>query len=97
MIGHFGTMAVSRVAMNVGGTVSYLLSDQLGSASITANGNGGLISELRYRAWGEVRYTSGTTPTKYTYTRQYSNMADFGLMFYNARWYDPYLNHLSPR
>jgi RHS repeat-associated protein len=49
----------------------------------------GLISELRYRAWGEVRYTSGTTPTKYTYTGQYSNMADFGLMFYNARWYDP--------
>jgi hypothetical protein len=34
----------------------------------------------------------GTPPTGYTYTGQYSNTADFGLMFYNARWYDPYLH-----
>jgi RHS repeat-associated protein len=25
-------------------------------------------------------------PTKYTYTGQYSNVSDFGLTFYNARW-----------
>jgi len=31
-------------------------------------------------------------PTKYTHTGQYSNMSEFGLMYYNARWYDPYLN-----
>jgi len=36
-----------------------------------------------------VRASNGTTPTNYTYTGQYSNMGDFGLMFYNARWYDP--------
>jgi len=30
-------------------------------------------------------------PTDYTYTGQYSNVPDFGLMFYNARWYDPAL------
>jgi RHS repeat-associated protein len=42
-----------------------------------------------------VRYSSGSLPTKYTYTGQYSNMSDFGLMFYNARWYDPYLNHFT--
>ncbi|HNN13213.1 MAG TPA: RHS repeat-associated core domain-containing protein, partial [Anaerolineales bacterium] len=33
--------------------------------------------------------------TKYQYTGQYSHAADFGLMFYNARWYDPYLNHFT--
>ncbi len=38
-----------------------------------------------------MRYQSGTTATDYTYTGQYSNMDDFGLMFYNARWYDPIL------
>ena len=48
-----------------------------------------MVSELRYKAWGETRYASGSTPTKYQYTGQYSNMADFGLLFYNARWYDP--------
>ncbi|MDW8332491.1 MAG: RHS repeat-associated core domain-containing protein, partial [Cyclobacteriaceae bacterium] len=43
-------------------------------------------SEMRYTAWGEVRYTWGTTPTDYTYTGQYSNVREFGLMYYNARW-----------
>ncbi len=79
----------SRVAMSVGGTVYYVLSDQLGSTAITALGHGTKTSELRYKAWGEVRYTNGTMPTDYTYTGQYSNVNDFGPMFYNARWYDP--------
>ena len=38
-----------------------------------------------------MRYpTNGLNPgpSKYTYTGQYSNVDDFGLMFYNARWYD---------
>jgi len=34
-------------------------------------------------------------PTKYQYTGQYSYASDFGLMFYNARWYDSYLNHFT--
>ncbi len=81
----------SRVAMNAGGTLYYLLSDQLGSTSLTVKASDSSTSEMRYTAWGETRYTSGTTPTNYTYTGQYSNVGDFGLMFYNARWYDPYL------
>ena len=49
-----------------------------------------------------------TTPAyklpDYTFTGQFSYMDDpstsgategFGLMFYNARWYDPYLNHFT--
>lgn len=43
-----------------------------------------------YLPWGEARYSSGSLQTKYTYTGQYSNVADFGLMYYNARWYDSY-------
>ena len=79
----------SRVAMNVNGTVSYLLSDQLGSTSITADGNGNKLTELRYKAWGEIRYTSGT-PTNYQYTGQYA-YASLGLDYYVARFYDPAL------
>lgn len=52
--------------MNVGGTVYYQPSDQLGSTSITTNASGTKVAELRYKAWGEVRYTYQTTPTKYT-------------------------------
>ncbi len=48
-----------------------------------------------YKPWGEVRYSSGTLPTDYTYTGQYSHTADFGLMYYNARWYDPALGRFA--
>jgi len=85
----------SRIAMRVNSTLSYLLTDHLGSTSITANSNGALVSELRYKPWGETRYSNGTTPTKYTYTGQYSNVSDFGLYFYNARWYDPALGRFA--
>ena len=54
-----------------------------------------LVPELRHKPWGETRYTSGTTPTNYTYTGQYSNMGDFGLMLYNARWYDPSIGRFA--
>jgi len=73
-----GFAGISRIAMRVNSTLSYLLTDHLGSTSITTNSNGALISELRYKPWGETRYSNGTTPTKYTYTRQYSNGSDFG-------------------
>jgi RHS repeat-associated protein len=89
-----------RVAMRTdtipqNSTLSYLLADHLNSTSLTLDASGNVLSELRYTAWGEVRYASGNTPTDYTYTGQYANVDDFGLMFYNARWYDPYINHFT--
>jgi len=81
-----------RIALRTNGILNYLLGDHLGSTSLTTDANGAVISEMRYKAWGETRYASGTTPTKYTYTGQYSYTADFGLHYYNARWYDSYLN-----
>ncbi|MCX7683008.1 MAG: hypothetical protein N2508_13760 [Anaerolineae bacterium] len=48
------------------------------------------MAELRYKAWGETRYTWGTTPTAYRFTGQRED-ATIGLYFYNARYYDPVL------
>lgn len=84
-----------RIAMRQGSTLTYMLGDHLGSTSLTTNASGAVISELRYTPWGEVRTQSGVTTTNYTYTGQYSNTADFGLMFYNARWYDPALGRFA--
>ena len=84
-----------QIATRTGGTLNYLLSDHLGSTSITTSSTGTFVAELRHKAWGEVRYTSGATPTKYTYTGQYSNVSDFGLLFYNARWVDPVLGRFT--
>jgi RHS repeat-associated protein len=77
------------------GTLNYLLGDHLGSTSLTTNASGQIVSELRYKAWGEERYASGTTPTNYTYIGQYSYVNDFGLHFYNARWYDSSLGRFA--
>ena len=63
-----------------------------GSASVTANEDGSWNSEIKYTAFGEVRDSSGLTPTEYRYTGQ-MEAAELGLYFYVARWYDPYLNH----
>ena len=42
-----------------------------GSTSITADGASGTrTAELRYKAWGEIRYTYGTTGTTYRFTGQ---------------------------
>ena len=80
----------------------YLLSDHLGSTSITTDSSGNLTSEIRYKPWGETRYNSGMTPTDYKYTGQREESdpstgsgQGFGLYFYNARWYDPALGRFA--
>jgi RHS repeat-associated protein len=88
-----------RLAMRTGSSANtnlkWLVGDHLGSTSVTADYAGTLISRTLYKPWGEVRYQSGTLPTKYTYTGQYSHTGDFGLMFYVARWYDPVLGRFA--
>ncbi|MBC7264510.1 MAG: hypothetical protein H5T64_09190 [Chloroflexi bacterium] len=79
-----------RVAMQENSTLYWLLTDHLGSTAITANSSGSKYGELRYRAYGETRYTWGTTPTTYRFTGQREE-STIGLYFYNARWYDPAL------
>jgi RHS repeat-associated protein len=107
----------SRIAMRkydapIEMKVEYLLGDHLGSTSITTDSTGAKVSEMRYKPWGEVRYswTSSTSIpldyslADYTFTGQYSYMDDpstsgategFGLMFYNARMYDPILGRFT--
>lgn len=89
-----------RLAMRANGALTYLFGEQLGSTSVVATSSEGLLSRVLYKAWGEPRYASASLPTEYTFTGQYSYTYDiatptitegFGLMFYNARWYDPAL------
>ena len=76
-------------------SVSYLFGDHLGSTSVIADGSGNLVAELGYLPWGELRFETGASPTQYGYTGQYSEMDDTGLLFYNARWYDPALGRFA--
>jgi RHS repeat-associated protein len=84
----------TRVAMRTGinpGTLDFLFGDHLGSTSITTDSNGVNPTELRYYPWGGVRYSSGTTPKSFQFTRQRWE-SSFNLYYYGARWYDSYLN-----
>ena len=80
-----------RIAMRKAGVVYYLHGDQLGSTSLTTNASGAEVARQLYYPYGEVRWSSGTLPTDYTFTGQ-RNEASFGLLDYNARYYDSYLN-----
>jgi hypothetical protein len=62
-----------------------LASDQVSSTSLAMDASGNLLSATRYLPYGAVRYQSGTLPTDKTFTGQ---RADFGLMDYQARFYD---------
>jgi RHS repeat-associated protein len=85
-----------RIAMRTGGTLFFTLGDHLGSTSLATFANGTVVSELRYKAWGEVRYASGNTPTKYTFTGQYSD-SYINLLWYGSPHYDPELGRfISP-
>jgi len=85
-----------RIAMRYGSTVYYLLGDHLGSTTLTVTGSGAKYAEQRYYPWGDTRYTYWKTPTAYQFTGQYHD-TDLGLYFYNARYYDSYLNRfISP-
>jgi RHS repeat-associated protein len=94
----------TRVAMRKGGTLSYLIGDHIGSTSLTTDANGNRTSELRYKAFGETRFFFGTMPTRYTFTGQYAYNDDpstpgvtegFGLVYFNARWFDPSLGRFA--
>ncbi|HND47766.1 MAG TPA: RHS repeat-associated core domain-containing protein [Anaerolineales bacterium] len=83
------------IALRKDGVLTYLLSDHLGSTSLVTDASGQVISQTKYKAWGEVRSTSGSELTKYQYTGQYSYEMEFGLLFYNARWVDPSLGRFA--
>ncbi len=90
----------TRVPMRSGagtGTtgLNWLLGDHLGSTTITADASGNKAAELRYKAWGETRYSYGTTTTRRQYTGQVSEMTTIGLCFYGARFYDPALSRFA--
>ncbi|NOH02418.1 MAG: RHS repeat-associated core domain-containing protein [Chloroflexi bacterium] len=83
-----------RIAFRKDGDLNYLLSDHLGSSSITTDSNGNPIASMLYKAWGETRYSAGTLGMDYQYTGQ-RKVEDIGLYFYNARWYDPALGRFA--
>jgi len=61
---------------------------------VVVDSTGAVVNRQLYRAFGAPRYTSGTDLTDYGYTGQRADDS-IGLMYYNARWYDPALGRFT--
>ncbi len=83
-----------------GDQIDYTFADHLGSvATIWTAGDPGTRYLQRYYPWGTPRtsYTAGL-PTNHTYTGQIADIeggSASGLMYYNARYYNPATGHFT--
>jgi RHS repeat-associated protein len=62
-----------------------------------ANNSSGVGEQVNYTYLPQMLLdtVSGTSPTTYQYTGQRLETS-LGLLFYNARWYDPALGRITP-
>jgi RHS repeat-associated protein len=84
----------TRLAVRTGTTLSYLLSDHIGSSSVTTDANGVKTASALYKAFGETRFSSGNLGTDYKFTGQREE-ASLGIYYFNARWMDPSLGRFT--
>ncbi len=80
--------AGQRIAMRQGNTLSYLLSDGLGSTTIALSSTGSVTAVQLFAPYGSSRYSKGSMPTDYNFTGQRLDR-ETGLLYYGARYYDP--------
>ncbi len=87
----FGSL---RIAVKRGSTLYHLHGDHLSSTSLTTRGSATTASRTYY-AYGSERAATGDLQTDRTFTGQKSDAT--GLLYYNARYYDPTLGtFISP-
>jgi RHS repeat-associated protein len=87
----------SRIAMRAdsdsGTEVYYILTDHLGSTTVTYRASDGAISRQWYKPWGESRQGTGQLPTDRTFQGQKDS--GWGLLNFKARWLDPVLGRFA--
>ncbi|MBA3943796.1 MAG: hypothetical protein H0X37_04460 [Herpetosiphonaceae bacterium] len=81
-----GRVIAERTLTSTSNTVVYLLGDHLGSMSALTTASGSILGTQRYTPWGEER-NSALPTTTLNFTGQRKDGT--GLVFYNARYYDP--------
>jgi len=84
-----------RTVTSSSNALHFLHVDHLGSTSLTTDANGQNLARRWYYPFGAPRGSVGTLPTTRTYTGQYADPALNGLMFYNARYYDPMIGRFT--
>ena len=86
----FGTQVIAQ--RDSSNAVTYFHSDNLGSISLATNSSQGVVSQQEFDPWGKVR-SGNVSQTSMNYTGQ--KLDGTGLLFYNARYYDPGIGRFS--
>jgi RHS repeat-associated protein len=91
------TVGMRRVNYDTGNGQFRMVSDHLGSTTLLVNASATpvVVSREYHKPYGEIGWSGGSAMTNLTsvgYTGQRLD-TDSGLMFYNARMYDPLLSH----
>jgi len=73
---------------------TFVFDNHLGSISTAWNDTTNTVTRQRYYPWGKDRGSTGTLPSDHRYTGQISDATaapsgGTGLLYYNARYYDP--------
>jgi RHS repeat-associated protein len=88
----------ARIAMreenDEGSEVYYILTDHLGSTSITVNDAGQRTAQMWYKPWGETREVWGVLPTDRTFQGRLDHTY-INMLWYGSRWYDPALGRFN--
>ena len=87
-------IAVRTVVDGTQDTLNWLVGDHLGSTSLVTDSSGAVVSEVRYSAFGEMRYLNGETVTDLLYTGQKLD-SYINLYWYGSRWYDSALGRFT--
>jgi len=83
-----------RVVSPASDTTIYLHGDHLGSVSAATSSSGAILSRQAFSPWGELRAGGGDiTQTTRDFTGQIRDGT--GLLFSNARYYDPKLGRFA--
>src|SRR5207245_962753 len=80
-----GDLPVEQIS---GTTVNYYVHDQLGSTVALTNSSGAVSATYCYDTYGRVTAPTGTVSTPLQYGAGYTD-ADTGLIYLQARYYDP--------
>ncbi len=83
-----GSSVAVREYNGVSSSLTYLHSDHLGSVSLATTSGGNIASQQYFDPWGKVK-SGGIGQTTLNYTGQ--RLDGTGLLYYNARYYDPAL------
>ena len=93
------TFSGVTVGLNDDGVRHHVFTDHLATVTGTLEYGLGVVNveRLRYLPYGDKRGITGVVAGDRTYTGQVDDMTVTGLMFYNARYYDPMArNFVSP-